>query len=236
MLTHSLASAEWTGNRGRTALSKREECVKNPLTRKQWNSGIQFFSIGPADSHRPLLQHGNLFLTSLSFKGGNRLLNSVIAGLGNAFDLTRNTWRNHNLVGDNLCFRDLTQNVARLNFIAFLHKRRKTPFLGSRKTWHIHTALNKITGHLLYLFQRTLNTVIDHPKKTRTKLNRKRGTRALHHSTRLHANSFFINLDNRFILFKLDDLTDKPLIPNPNHFIHLRTLHAIRSNNRTSNL
>ena len=127
MLNHRLAAAEGAGNCRHAPLGYREQGVYNPLSGYHGLGRGHLPCIGPAYTHRPLLQHGQLYRLPLT--GDELGYGLYYVGLAGVYpgELAIHIWRHHYLMEHRFRLLYGAQDIAGLQYIAYLCRRQEIP-------------------------------------------------------------------------------------------------------------
>ena len=235
MLNDGLARAEGAGNGGRAALCDGEQSIDDTLTRVHGTCGDEFSGIGSVYTDRPALQHAQLVLDALFV-----LQHRDGVGHGEATRLygqqgAAHFGGHHDLVGYRAGLLHGTDDVAAGELIARLCGGNEVPLLASVERGNVGAAADCRAGHLAYLGQGALDTVIDILQHAGPELNGHGHARCLDHRAGAEAGGLLINLNGCLISAHVKYLAYKSLGAHAHNVGHVRVAQALRNHKRPRN-
>ena len=174
-----------------------------------------------------------MFNALVIFEYNNCIKKFVFAVRHNLYNFTRKFRRNHKSVFNDRSFGESSVNLTALKFVADFNLHCNIPQLLVIKGRNGRTTVDKCTGLLFNSFKRSFDTVKNIINNTRSEEYIHRSTCALNRVTRFKSGCFLINLNSCDVIGNTDNLTDKSLLSDMNHFHHFKAVGIFYGNNRS---
>ena len=221
VLHDGLAGAEGAGDRGGAALGDGEERVYDALAAVHGPGGGVFLAVGPGDTDRPVLDHGELTgLAVVVLEDGDDVVHGELA-LFDGLDRPADPGGHQELVEDGAGLLDGAEDVARGDVLARLGDGDEVPLLLAVERRDLDAAGDGLAGEGADLGQGTLDTVVDVFQHTGAELHRQRQTRGDDLGAGAEARGLLIDLDGRGVSGHVEDLANEPLAADTDHVRHV---------------
>ena len=217
VLHHGLAGAEGAGDGGGAALGDGEERVDDALAAVHGAAGHILAGVGPGNTHRPALDHGQIVeLALLVPDGGDDLVHGVQAA-ADEDHLALKSVGHHDLVQDGAGLLDGAQHVAGGELVAHLGHGHEVPLLFPVQGLDVGAAGDAVAGEGAHLGQGALDAVIDIVQHTGSKLHGHGHTGGFHHGAGSQARGLLVDLDGSLVAGHIQDLADQALRAHAHH-------------------
>jgi len=238
----SLTATEGTGDGAGTTLSGGEEGIQNTLTGKHRTVTSKLLGGGSALTHGPVLLHGQLLDGASASEGdlGDDVCDLVGTLSDDALQCTGDVRGNHDaMLLVELGLVNVTENVTTDDNITGLDGGGggEVPHLVAIKAGDLDTSGDvDILCHVVNVLEGALNTIEDGVQNTRSELKGEGLAGLLDGIADGHTGGVLVNLNGGGVFFETNDLSDKSVITDTNHFVHTSAGHARRHDERSCHL
>ena len=235
MLNDGLARAEGAGNGGGAALCDGEQGIDDTLTRVHGTCGDEFSGVGSVNTDRPALHHAQLVLNALFVLQHRDGIRHGEAALFHGQQGAAQSGGHHYLMGDRAGLLHGADNVAAGELIPRLRGGNEVPLLAAVERGNVGAAADARAGHLAYLGQGALDTVIDILQHAGPELNGHGHARCLDHRAGAEAGGLLINLNGGLVSAHIKYLAYKSLGAHAHNVGYVRVAQALCNHKRARN-
>ena len=222
MLHDGLARAEGAGDRRGAALGDGEQRIDDTLAAVHRAGRGILLAVGPRDTHRPVLDHGELVhLALVVLNDGDHVVNGELALL-DALDRAAQPGGHHYLVQDRARLLHGAEHVARVHMLAGLRDGVELPFLLAVEGRDLHAARDGLARQRAYLGQGTLDAVVDVLQHAGAKLHGERQPGRHDLRAGAEARGLLIDLYRRRIARHIKYFAYEPLAAHSDDVRHVR--------------